>query len=213
MFVNRKEGGEKLGKALAHYRDKNIVVVGIPRGGVETAYYVARYLQAPLSMVITRKLGYPDSPETAFGAIAEDGSVFVFNDAGVSDETIARVVEIEKREIARRIKALRGGKPFAAIKGKTVVIVDDGIATGATLFATIKMCKKMEAKKIVVAAPVGGEWARKRLSNMVDDVVILLTPPFFHAVSQGYYSFENLADEEVLEIWKQWENEQELLHS
>jgi predicted phosphoribosyltransferase len=114
---------------------------------------------------------------------------------------------MEKREIGRRIKTLRKGKPLPDMKGKTVIIVDDGIATGATLFATINLCKNHKARKIIVAAPVAREGMEETLLSKVDEVVILFTPPFYHAVSQGYSSFHNLTDEAVLEIINKWEAE------
>lgn len=209
MFMDRKEGGEKLGKALERYRFHNVLVLGIARGGVETAYYVAKHLQADFSFVVTRKLGYPINPEVAFGALAEDGSFFAFEhaDKNISPETLQEVVEIEKREIARRIKILRKGKPLPDMKGRTVIIVDDGIATGATLFATINLCKNHKAGRIIVAAPVAGGSMKKTLQSKADEVIILHTPSFYHAVSQGYSTFHNLTDEGVLDIMNKWEAE------
>lgn len=209
MFVNRKDGGEKLGRALEHYRHQPVLVLGIARGGVETAYYVARYLQATLSVVITRKLGYPDNPEAAFGALAEDGSYFIFKDgeAGLNPDEIQSIITREQKEIQRRIRALRKGKPLPDLKGKTVIIVDDGIATGATLFATIALCKKNRAKKIIVAAPIASDRMANILKKEVDDVVILSTPTVYYAVSQGYQYFNNLTDDEVLAIMNRWEHE------
>lgn len=209
MFNDRKDGGEKLGKALEKYRFHNVLVLGIPRGGVETAYYVAKHLNADFSFVVTRKLGYPINPEVAFGAVAEDGSYFMFDhaDRNLSPETIQTVVEREKREITRRIKTLRKGKSLPDMKARTVIIVDDGIATGATLFATINLVKNHKAGRIIVAVPVAGGSMKKTLQMKVDEVVILHTPPFYHAVSQGYASFHNLTDEAVLEIMNKWETE------
>lgn len=209
IFRDRKDGGEHLGKALEKYRNRNVLVLGIPRGGVETAFYVARHLNAELSLVVTRKLGYPFNPEAAFGAIAEDGSLFIFDDARqyLSPDAIQRVANRERSEIQRRILALREGKPLPPVKGRTVILVDDGIATGATLFATIELCKKQEAAKIVVAAPVSGDRMEQMLKSKVDEVVILNTPPFYYAVSQGYDSFANLSDKQVLAILNQWQKE------
>lgn len=209
MFMDRKEGGEKLGKALEKYRFHNVLVLGIPRGGIETAYYVAKHLNADFSFVVTRKLGYPINPEVAFGALAEDGSYFMFEHAekNISPETIQAVVEREKREIYRCIKILRKGQSLPEIKGRTVIIVDDGIATGAIVFATINLCKNHKAERIIVATPVAGSKMEKSLRSKADEVVILHTPPFYHAVSQGYSSFHNLSDETVLEIMNKWETE------
>ena len=209
MFRNRKDAGEKLGRALEKYRDKNVIVLGIPRGGVETAYYVAKHLNAEMSLIVTRKLGYPFNPEAAFGAIAEDGCIYVSDIAeqNISTEQMQDVIKEQKQEIQRRIQTLRRGKPLPSLKGRTVIIIDDGIATGATLFATISLCKKKKAGKIVVAAPISGERMESILSEMVDDVVILEKPSFYSSVSQGYEDFDNLTDEEALAFMDKYEEE------
>jgi putative phosphoribosyl transferase len=209
MFKDRKDAGIKLGHALEKYCNMNVLVLGIPRGGVETAYYVARHLNAELSVVITRKLGYPTNPETAFGAIAEDGSVYIseFAKSDLSKAEMNEVFRQQKEEIKQRIKKLRRGRPITDIRGRTVIIVDDGIATGATLIATIDLCKKRMPAKIIVAAPVADEHIRSVLLKMVDEVVILETPLFYSAVSQGYEIFNNLTDEEAFLFIESWEKE------
>ncbi len=200
MFKDRKDGGEKLAKALEKYNHSNALVLGIPRGGVETAYYVARHLNTELSVVIVRKLGYPLNPEAAFGAVAEDGSLYISEMASenLTSAQISEVLENQKQEIQRRVIKLRGGAPIPAMKGRTVILVDDGIATGATLFASIDLCKKQKAGKIVVAAPISVARMDTILRSKVDDVIILETPAFYSAVSQGYENFHNLTDEEAL---------------
>ncbi len=209
MFTDRKDAGEKLGHALEKYRNTHALVLGIPRGGAETAYYVARHLNAELSLVISRKLGYPFNPEAAFGAIAEDGSVYISETAkqSLTGEQMNEVLQHQKKEIQRRIQILRRGKPLPDMKNKIIIIVDDGIATGATVFATIELCKKNKAAKIVVATPISGKRMEPVLREMVDDVVILETPPFYSAVSQGYENFYNLTDEEALAFMDKWEKE------
>lgn len=209
MFKNRKDGGEQLALALTKYMNKQVLVLGIPRGGVETAYYVAQHLHADFSFIVTRKLGYPHNPEAAFGAVAEDGSYFLFDEAryDVSSEVIDAILQREQAEIKRRIQVLRNNEHLPVIKGRTVIIVDDGIATGATLMATIMLCRKQQAKKIVVAAPVAGDTMHRYLEKQVDEVIILFTPPMFYAVSQGYKSFYNLSDQEVINILKKWKSE------
>lgn len=208
-FRDRKDAGEHLAFALEKYKNQNPLVIGIPRGGVETAYYVAKYLNAEMTLIVTRKLGYPINPEFAFGALAEDGSLYLSQMATInlSEEARNEVIEKQKIEIQRRIQKLRGGKPLPAIKGRTVIIVDDGIATGATLFATIMVCQNQKAGKIVVAAPISGFEMLETLEEKVDDVVILETPFDYHAVSQGYDDFYNLTDEEALEFLEKWQQE------
>lgn len=209
MFEDRKEAGERLGRALEKYRNMNVLVLGIPRGGVETAYYVAKHLNAELSVVITRKLGYPTNPEAAFGAVAEDGSIYVSDSArfNLSKEEMNEVLRHQREEIKRRIKKLRRGKPIPEMKDRIVIIADDGIATGATLIATIDLCKRRKPARIIVAAPIAGGGMRGILQEMVDEVVILETPPFFSAVSQGYENFTNLSDEEALSFIETYEQE------
>lgn len=209
MFGDRKDAAEKLAFALERYRDNKTLVLGIPRGGVETAYYVAKYLNADFSLVIARKLGYPFNPETAFGALAEDGSVYISPDAmeSVTQEEMNEILLQQKKEVQRRLQYFRDGKPLPEMKGKTVIIVDDGVATGATLFATIELCKNKEASKVVVATPVSGIEMKKKLQNMVDNVVILETPEFYNAVSQVYGNFRDLTDEEVISFVNKWEKD------
>lgn len=209
MFTDRKDAALQLAKALEKYRNKNAVVLGIPRGGAETAFYVAIHLHAEFSLLVSRKLGHPDNPEYAFGAIAEDGSIYLSPHARqeVTDETINEVVKEQKKEIERRIKILRKGKPLPELKDRTVILVDDGIATGATIFAAIELCKKKHAGKIVVAAPVSGADMEEKLGEKVDEVIILEKPDIFYAVSQGYEIFFNLTDDDALGFMERWEKE------
>lgn len=207
MFKDRKDAAVQLAKALAGYRDKNALVLGIPRGGAETGYYVARHLNAEFSLLIARKLGYPFSPETAMGAVAEDGTLYVTGMASAREQDIAEVKAQELKEIERRIGAFRQGKPLPGIKDRTVMLVDDGVATGATLFAAIGMCRKSGAGKIVVAAPVASQKMEEELWKRADDVVVLVKPEYFQAVSQVYESFGNLTDEETLSFVERWGKE------
>lgn len=206
MFADRKDAAIKLAGALEGYRGKNALVLGIPRGGAETGYYVAMALNAEFSLLVSRKLGHPYNPEYAFGAIAEDGSTYLSPHAKeLSQETIEEVVTEQKKEIERRIQALRKGKPLPEMKGRIVLLVDDGIATGATIFAAIEMCRKKQAAKIVVAAPVSGQEMEEKLASMVDEVVILEKPEVYFAVSQAYQSFYNLSDEDAVGFMDRWE--------
>jgi predicted phosphoribosyltransferase len=214
MFKDRKDGGEELGRALEKYRNTNVLVLGIPRGGVETAYYVAKHLNAELSLIVTRKLGYPFYPEAAFGAVAEDGSVYISKDATqhLTDDEMTEVLSQERKEIQRRVEKLRHGNPLPDLSGRTIIIADDGIATGATLFATIKLCKNKQAGRIIVASPIAGESMKDRLRQIVDEVVILTSPPFYSAVSQGYERFDPLSDEEALAFMQRWSREHPVHH-
>ncbi|HVU97102.1 MAG TPA: phosphoribosyltransferase family protein [Puia sp.] len=212
MFSDRKEAAKELAKALEKYKNKKVIVLGIPRGGAETAYYVAKYLEAELSLLISRKLGHPGEPEFAFGALAEDGSIYLNKnaDSEVSREMIDEETNHQTKEIQRRIKVLRKGKPLPDINGKTVILVDDGIATGATVFAAIKMCRRQGAEKIVVAAPVCSAGKEKEILKEADEAFILEKPPSFFAVSQAYASFYNLTDEQAVAFMEKWEKEKNI---
>lgn len=209
MFNDRTDAAIELAKALEAYKDQNAVVLGIPRGGAVTGYYVAAHLNAEFSLIISRKLGHPDNPEYAMGAIAEDGTIHLNPSALVeaSQLQIDDAVANQKKEIERRIQILRKGEPLPQLKDRIVIIVDDGIATGATVFAAIAMCKKQQAKKIIVAAPVSGVGMLEQLKKEADEVVILETPDFYHAVSQAYYSFPQVSDEEAVDLFEKWKKE------
>lgn len=205
MFENRKDAGNRLAIALEEYRDENPLILAIPRGGVEIGYRVALFLEAELSMIVVRKLPFPDNPEAGFGAIAEDGSTFIFEDAEywLEGEEINRIKREQIAEIERRIQVLRGGKPLPEIEGRTVILTDDGLAMGSTMRAAIMLCRKRNAGKIVVASPVAGKDVSVEMEKIADDVVILEIPLLFRAVAESYESWYDVTDEEVLEIMRQ----------
>ena len=209
MFNDRKDAGEKLARALTTYKDKNPLILAIPRGGVEVAYHVAKYLNADLSIIVSRKLPYPDNPEVGFGAVAEDGSTFVLRDAErwLSKKTIDRIVKEQKQEIKRKISVLRKGRPLPEIIGKNVILVDDGIAMGSTMRASIMLCRNKKAGKITVAVPVSGEDVEEEIGKMVDEIIVLEKPVFFQAVAQVYYYWYDVPDREVVEIMEKWKCE------
>jgi putative phosphoribosyl transferase len=209
MFDDRTDAGKKLATALAEYRGQDVVVLAIPRGGVEVGYWVATSLGADFSLLVSRKLPYPDNPEAGFGAIAEDGSTVTSEEASrwVPEQTIQRIIQEQKGEIKRRISALRGGADLPNIAARTVILVDDGIAMGSTMRASIQLCKNQRAGKIVVATPVAGERVARQLVRLVDELVILEMPPFFRAVAQVYRRWYDVSDEEVIRILKRWRRE------
>ncbi|GCC50362.1 phosphoribosyltransferase [Chryseotalea sanaruensis] len=208
MFTDRKDAGLQLAHALDKYRHKKVLVLGIPRGGIVPAYYVALHLSAEFSTIVVRKLGHPDNPEAAFGAIAEDGSIYLSaaSSDSISDSTKTMIIEEQQAEIKRRVRILRKGKALPELKGKTIILVDDGIATGATLFAAIAMCKKQNPLKIIVAAAVASQSMEAEISKLVDEVIILEKPFSFYAVGQGYKHFQNMSDEETLSYIDAWES-------
>ena len=203
MFKNRKDAGIKLAEALHEYRDAGVLVLAIPRGGVELGYEVAKALNADFSLLICRKLPYPFNPESGFGAMAEDGSLYINRAAAasVSDDRIKEIILQQKQEIKRRIEILRGGQPLPAIKGRTVILVDDGIAMGSTMHAAVELCRKQGAAKIIVAVPVAGRHAIQEFGRLADEITVLESPVNFHAVAQVYENWYDVSDEEALEIF------------
>jgi len=202
MFKNRKDAGQKLGVTLQKYKDSNPLVLAIPRGGVELGYEVAKALQCDLSLIICRKLPYPQNPESGFGAIAEDGSVYINQMAAayVSEYEIERIIAEQSEEIQRRIQTLRNGNPLPQIKDRTVILVDDGIAMGSTMHTAVTLCRKHEAKNIIVAVPVASARAIEKFSQMADEVIVLESPDDFHAVAQVYENWYDVSDEEVMDL-------------
>jgi predicted phosphoribosyltransferase len=208
-FEDRKDAGEKLARALEKYKSQNALVLAIPRGGVEVGYQVAEYLDADLSILVSRKLPFPDNPEAGFGAIAEDGSTFIVSDVALwlTKETLDKIIREQQREIQRRIRVLREGQPLPKIAERVVILVDDGLAMGSTMRAAIKLCKNKNARKIVVAIPVSGEDVAKEVGEMVDEITVLAKPAFFRAVAQAYLNWYDVSDQEVIEIMEKWQEE------
>jgi len=180
---------------------KDAIVLGLPRGGVVVAYEVARALGLPLDVYIARKIGAPYNPELAIGAVASSGDMVLdeglIHHLGVSEKYLKGEVERQKREIERRLKEYRGDRPPLELEGKRVVLVDDGVATGATTLAAIRAIKRQKPKEIILAVPVGPPEAIERLREEADRVICLHTPAFFWAVGAFYWNFEQTSDEEV----------------
>lgn len=207
MFENRKDAGKKLAGALEKYADENALVLAIPRGGVEPALEVAAHLNAEFSLIISRKLPYPDNPEAGFGAVAEDGSAFIINGAtGWLSAAEMDIIKNEQiQEIKRRIKVLRKGRPLPDIEGRTVILIDDGLAMGSTMRAALLMCRKHNPDKIIAAVPVAGRDVAKQMQSEVDKLIVLESPPFFRAVAQVYRNWYDVSDQEVLNLIHDWE--------
>ena len=203
MFRDRKDAGEKLAKELLKYKDKDdVIVLAIPRGGVEVGLEVAKALNSDFSLLICRKLPYIDNPESGFGAICEDGTLYINPYAPYlpSKEEILYIIDEQKEEIKRRIERLRGTKPLKDLKNKTVILVDDGIAMGSTMFAAVEAVKKSLASKVVVAVPVASQRAIEDFSKIADEIVVLESPYNFYAVAQVYQNWYDVSDEEVLRL-------------
>jgi len=200
-FTDRADAGRQLGKALLAYRDQEVVVLGLPRGGVPVACQVARALDAPLDVIVVRKLGLPYQPELAMGAIGE-GAVRVVNDdvvriAGVAAADVDAVETVERAELDRRVRRLRPHRTRQPLPGRTAIIVDDGVATGATARAACRVARAQGATKVVLAVPIGSPQALADLRRDADDVVCLESADWFSSVGQGYRHFGQISDQEV----------------
>ena len=204
-FRNRSEAGELLGEALSSYGDRpNVMVLALPRGGVPVAAQVARKLDVPLDVFVVRKLGLPGHPELAMGAIATGGvrvlNGDVINSLRVPDDVINAVTAEEYQELQRRERSYRDDLPPPEVEGKTVIIVDDGIATGSTMLAAVAALRQLNASHIVVATPVIARSTHDLLQRHADEVVAVLVPETFYGVGQWYEDFSQTTDEEVHEL-------------
>jgi predicted phosphoribosyltransferase len=201
-FRDRTEAGRVLAERLREYADgDDVVVLALPRGGVPVAHEVAKALHAPLSVFVARKLGVPGYPELAMGAIASGGSVVLdeglVGRLGVSRQQLQQVVIDEAGEVARREELYRGGRELPDLEGKTVILVDDGLATGATMRAAALALRELNPAKIVVAVPVAAEETCRQFEDVADHVVCAVTPRPFYAVGQWYEDFDQTTDEDV----------------
>jgi putative phosphoribosyl transferase len=200
-FLDRVEAGDRLAEVLAGRLRPPVVVLGIPRGGVVVAARVAARLQAPLDVVVPRKVGAPGNPELAVGAVA-DGVEAIDEPAirrlGLDMAAVMAEVARQTVEVARRTAAYRDGRCPLDLAGRTVVLVDDGVATGWTCAAAASFTRRAGASRVLVAVPVGPAGLQERLRPVVDEVVVLLTPEPYHAVGQAYVRFPQVTDEEVL---------------
>ena len=208
IIQDRATAGQDLARALGKYRKHaDVLVLALPRGGVPVAAEVARELHAPLDILVVRKLGTPGQEELAMGAIAS-GGIRVLNpeiveSLGIEPEVIQQVAAREQRELERRMKAYRGERPWTPIDGKRVIIVDDGVATGATMRAAIAAVRVQGPAKVIVAVPVAPSETIAQLRRQADHVVCLETPEPFHAIGSWYSSFPQLSDDEVLRVLSQ----------
>lgn len=205
VFADRAEAGVALARALESWRGAaDAIVLGLPRGGVPVAHEVASALGLPLDVLVVRKLGLPWQPELAMGAIASGGAVVVNDEvlrylptgSGAFDEVRLR----EQRELERREREYRGDRPPLDMKGRTGILVDDGLATGATMEAAVRSLQAIGAARVVVAVPVASVEARERIAGVADEVLCLETPEFFSAVGQWYREFGQTSDAEVREL-------------
>jgi putative phosphoribosyl transferase len=205
IFADRVHAGQLLAGALRKYADRSdVIVLGLPRGGVPVAYEVAKRLHAPLDVMVVRKLGVPGWEELAMGAVAS-GGVRVINDevvqgSNISAESIERAAAAEMQELHRREIAYRGHTGAPDVKDKTVILIDDGIATGSTIRAAVQALRQQGPARIVIAVPTAAADTCDKLAPMVDELITLIRPIYFHAVGQWYENFEQTTDAEVKQL-------------
>lgn len=207
MFKDRVDAGRLLAERLRHLRGQDVVVLGLPRGGVPVAFEVAQALKAPLDVILVRKLGVPFQPELGMGAIGEDGvriiNAEIVRDARVTDQEIAAVEQRERAELERRAQRYRGARPRISLQGKIAVVVDDGIATGSTARAACKVAQAQGAARVILAVPVAPPDSVAALRVDVDEVVCLDSPEWFLAIGIWYDDFSQTPDEQVVRLLEQ----------
>ena len=205
IFDDRVDAGKALVPEVEKCQLDNPLIVALPRGGVPVGYEIAIAMHAPLDTIVVRKLGAPLQPELAIGAIAS-GGIRVLNEAlvasayGMSEEWLKEVTSREMQELERREKAYRGDRPHPDMEGRDIVLVDDGIATGATMRAAAEAIRSLKPSKLIVAVPTGSRSAVRKVAKLVDDVICLESPVSFYAVGQFYRLFDQTSDEEVREL-------------
>lgn len=203
-FRNRQEAGQLLGHQLKRFRGQKAVVLGIPRGGIIVAYELAQALEADLDIVLAHKLRTPGYPELAMGAIAEDGKLFLnemlIKKLGIENIYVEQEKEYQQLEIAHRAELIRRVIPKVPLKGRLVIVTDDGVATGATTQAALWAVRQENPKNLIAATPVGSEETVRRLAEDADEMICLRAPPSFSAIGQFYMQFDQVEDDEMLAI-------------
>lgn len=201
---DRRDAGRRLAVVLAERTLRSPVVLALPRGGVPVAFEVAWSFQVPLEVFVARKVGAPGQPELGMGAIAEGGGAVMDRQAvqaaGVEPDELDHLVEVERRELDRRVRHYRGDRPLPDLAGRDVLLVDDGLATGATAEVALRALRDRNPGELLLAVPVGASGAVERLGHIADAVICLAQPQPFHAVGQFYAHFDQTTDEEVLDL-------------
>jgi putative phosphoribosyl transferase len=202
IFKNRQEAGQKLAEALKDYKnERGTIVLALPRGGVVIGFEIAKALGLPLDIIVSRKIGAPENPEYALGALAETGEVILNEEETkyLNQDWLKKEIEKEKQEAQRRLNLYRPGSPLK-IKNKTVILVDDGLATGYTLEAAVASIKVRQPKEIIVAIPHGARDSIERIKKKVDKVICLYSPLVYWAVGAHYQEFPQVSDQEVIKL-------------
>ncbi len=210
-FEDRRDAGRKLATKLTRFRDGRCVVFGLPRGGVPVGYEISRSLGAPLDVFVSRKLGAPDQPEFGIGAVAAGGvrvlSTEVIRRLGIPDEYVERVTAQEIAEVNRRLRFFRGGRPEVEVAGRTVILVDDGLATGVTARAAVEALKKRKPGRLILAAPVCAAQTAELFAPRVDELLCLISSSDLGAIGLWYRNFDQTTDQEVVQLLEEARNQ------
>jgi putative phosphoribosyl transferase len=204
MFKNREEAGELLAQELIQFRkDPSAILLALPRGGVAVAYQLSLALHLALDVLITRKIGAPGNPEYALGAVSETGAVYWNREAllglSLTERQLSAAVQAQQKEVTRRVALYRQGRPFPDLNDRTVILVDDGLATGATFFASVATARQGNPRRVIGAIPVGPRSTVEEARKLVDQLIVLRIPDPFYAVGNFYRDFEQVEDREVLQ--------------
>lgn len=216
IFKNRQEAGQQLAEKLTKYAKDKPIVVALPRGGVVLGYEVAKKLKAPLDILVARKIGAPLHPEFGIGAIAPNG-IFILNtdlikSFGITESELKKVIKTQTKEMTRRVELYRQDLPLIDLKNRTVIVIDDGLATGVTTQAAILSIKQMSPKKIILAVPISPPDTANKFRKKVDEFLCLLEPAGFYAVGAYYEDFEQVTDDEVISLIRKSKNNYYTLH-
>lgn len=203
MFKDRYDAAMELALKLEKYKGRDGIVLAIPRGGVPIGYVVAKDLGFPLEIILSKKIGHPNNPEFAIGSVSLDGVVINDNVTDVSEDYIHREADRILQDLKTKFKYYMGDQEPTDLKNKTVIIIDDGIATGSTVIATVNSIRKMKPKEIIIAAPVASPSSINKLKSITDEIVCLSIPQNFMGVGQFYYDFSQVEDEEVIHLLKE----------
>lgn len=209
MFKDRVDAAQQLVIKLSGTKIKNGIVLAVPRGGVPVGYEIAKALNLPLEIFLSKKIGHPNNPEFAIGSVTLNGTVVNDNVMGADRDYINRQSNKILRELKEKFKTFMDGKKSADLKGKTVILTDDGVATGSTLISAVKAIRKNSPEKIIIAVPVSPPTTVRILEQIADDFICLATPSDFLGVGQYYYDFSQVEDAEVIQLLKQAINRHE----